>query len=177
MTPLIRRHALVLAAALGMAGLSGCGFQLRSSLELPFATIAVLPEKTGGVAGDMTRYLGERVRPRVPVGGGPAPDVTLDILQESREKVVVGVNASGQVREYELRMKVNFRLRDNKGDELIAPSFIEQRRSISFNESVVLSKETEEALLYKDMQSDIVQQLMRRLAAVKPKGAASAAAN
>jgi LPS-assembly lipoprotein len=31
----------------------------------------------------------------------------------------------------------------------------------------VLAKEAEESLLYRDMQSDLVQQLMRRLAAIK----------
>lgn len=167
-----RWHALVLAASIGLAG---CGFKLRSNLDLPFSTIAVTPEKTAGVAGEISRYLGERLRPRAPAAGEAPPDVTLDILSETREKVVVGVNTSGQVREYELRMRVNFRLRDNQSDDLIAPSFIDQRRSISFNESAVLSKETEEALIYRDMQSDIVQQIMRRLAAVKMKGAAPAA--
>jgi LPS-assembly lipoprotein len=81
---------------------------------------------------------------------------------------VVGVNASGQVREFELRMRINFRLRTAKGEELIAPTAIEQHRSISFNESAVLAKEAEEALLYRDMQADIVQLLLRRLAALKP---------
>ena len=37
----------------------------------------------------------------------------------------------------------------------------------SFSESAVLAKEAEENLLYRNMQADIVQQLMRRLAAVK----------
>jgi LPS-assembly lipoprotein len=64
-------------------------------------------------------------------------------------------------------------LRSPKGDELIAPSVIEQHRSISFSESAVLAKEAEEVLLYRDMQSDIVQQLMRRLAAFKPAALAS----
>jgi LPS-assembly lipoprotein len=85
----------------------------------------------------------------------------------------VGVNASGQVREFELRMRVNFKLRTAKGVELIAPSVIEQHRSISFNESAVLAKEAEEVLLYRDMQADVVQQLLRRLAAVKMSGQAS----
>jgi LPS-assembly lipoprotein len=95
------------------------------------------------------------------------PEVILDILQETREKLVVGVNASGQVREFELRLRVNFKLRTSKGAELIAPSVIEQHRTISFNESAVLAKEAEEALLYRDMQSDVVQQLLRRLVAVR----------
>ena len=50
--------------------------------------------------------------------------------------------------------------------KLIAPTEILQQRDISFNESAVLAKEAEEGLLYRDMQNDIVQQIMRRLAAV-----------
>ncbi len=166
-----RRLVVILLAG---AALAGCGFKLRTSQPLPFATIAVTPEKAGGVAGDLARYLGDVVRPVAPGAGGEPPEVILDILQETREKLIVGVNASGQVREYELRMRVNFKLRSAKGAELIAPSFIEQHRSISFSESAVLAKEAEEALLYRDMQGDIVQQLLRRLAAVKPANVAPA---
>ena len=39
-----------------------------------------------------------------------------------------------------------------------------QQRDISFTESAALAKEAEEALLYRTMQTDIVQQLVRRLA-------------
>jgi LPS-assembly lipoprotein len=159
-----RRALLVLLAA---SSLAGCGFKLRTSQDLPFASIAITPENAAGVAGDMARYLGDRVRPVAPGAKGELPEVILDILEEFREKVVVGVNASGQVREYELRMRVRFRLRATRGDELIAPTAIEQHRSISFNESAVLAKESEEALLYRDMQTDIVQQLVRRLAKAK----------
>jgi LPS-assembly lipoprotein len=88
-------------------------------------------------------------------------------LQELREKTVVGVTASGQVREFQLRIRVKFRMRSAQGRDLIEDSEIIQQRDISFNESAVLAKEAEEALLYRDMQSDIVQQLLRRIAAVK----------
>jgi LPS-assembly lipoprotein len=160
-----RRLVLALLAS---SVLAGCGFKLRTSQALPFASIAVTPEKGKGVASDMARTLGSMLRPVAPGADGLAPEVILDVTEEFREKLAVGVNVSGQVREYELRMRVSFRLRTFKGEELIAPSAIEQRRSISFSESAVLSKEAEEALLYRDMQNDIVQQLMRRLAAVKP---------
>lgn len=162
---LARRSALLLLASTALAG---CGFKLRSSRALPFATIAITPENAGGVAGDLARYLGDVVRPVAPRADGTVPEVILDILQEAREKIVVGVNTSGQVREYELRMRVTFQLRATYGEKLIESSVIEQHRSISFNESAVLSKDAEETLLYRDMQSDIVQQLLRRLAAVKP---------
>ena len=44
-------------------------------------------------------------------------------------------------------------------------------RDISFNDADVLAKESEEQLLYRDMQSDMVQQILRRLAAAKPAAA------
>jgi LPS-assembly lipoprotein len=97
----------------------------------------------------------------------PRAQAILDVLSETREKNVVGMNASGQVREFQLRVRVNFRLSTPQGAELIAATELLQQRDISFNESAVLAKEAEEALLYRDMQTDIVQQLMRRLAAVK----------
>ena len=61
-------------------------------------------------------------------------------------------------------LKVVFRVRSPQGQEIVGPTVIEQSRNISFNESAVLSKEVEEGLLYRDMQSDVVQQLVRRLA-------------
>ena len=97
----------------------------------------------------------------------PTAQVVLDVLTEQREKVVVGLNASGQVREFQLRTRLKFKLRTPQGKELIPETELLQQRDISFNESAVLAKEAEESLLYRDMQTDIVQQLMRRLAAVK----------
>ena len=154
-------------AVLAVALLDGCGFKLRSAQAMPFKTIAVTPERGAGVAGDMARYFSDSLLPVAPGAGGVQPDVILDIVQELREKIVVGVNTSGQVREYQLRLRVFFKLRTPKGRELIPITEIEQNRDISFNESVVLAKENEEALLYRDMQTDIAQQLLRRLAAAK----------
>ncbi|MDH4480109.1 MAG: LPS assembly lipoprotein LptE [Rhodoferax sp.] len=165
-----RRRCLALGLALclsAVTGLQGCGFALRSSQNFAFETVAVTPEKAGGVAAELARYLGARVRPLVPGTGGLAPEAVIDILQEAREKTVVGVNASGQVREFQLRLRVRFRLRTPAGAELIAPTEVLLQRDISFNETAVLAKEAEEGLLYRDMQTDAVQQLVRRLAAVK----------
>ena len=162
------RNWTMAAALTGLLSLAGCGFALRHAQPLPFQTIAVTPEHGSGVAGELARYLGPKLRPVAPSQGEAVPDDILDILQETRQKVIVGVTTSGQVREYELRLKVLFRLRSSQGEELIPPTTIEQVTGISFNESAVLAKEAEEALLYRDMQSDIVQQLMRRLAKVQP---------
>ena len=80
---------------------------------------------------------------------------------------MVGVNASGQVREFQLRIRVRLKLSTPQGKELIPEDEILLQRDISYNESAALAKEAEENLLYRDMQSDITQQILRRLAAVK----------
>lgn len=150
--------------------LAGCGFHLRASQSFAFETVGVTPEAGGGVAAELIRYLGAAVRPVAPPAGGVAPQVIVDILQELREKTVVGVNATGQVREFQLRIRVKFRVRTPQGRELIPGTDITQQRDISFNESAVLAKEAEEGLLYRDMQTDIVQQLLRRLGAIQSLG-------
>lgn len=157
----------VIASALVAAALAGCGFKLRSSQTFVFQTLAVTPERNGLVAADLIRYFGKAIVPIAPGRGAEPPQVIVDILQEVRDKNVVGVNASGQVREFQLRLRLLFRVRLPDGRELIAPTEIAQQRDISFNESAVLAKEAEEVLLFRDMQSDILQQLLRRLAAIK----------
>jgi LPS-assembly lipoprotein len=159
---LSRRTLLVAVAALALAG---CGFELRKAPDFVFKTIFV------GSAEAST--LGNELKRSIASGGGVTvvpmdkAQVVLDVLADQREKVVVGLNASGQVREFQLRIRFKFKLRTPGGKELIPETELLQQRDISFNESAVLSKEAEENLLYRDMQTDIVQQLMRRLAAIK----------
>ena len=75
-----------------------------------------------------------------------------------------GIDAEGRWRRGEsLRVLSRF-------DALLAPTQITLTRPIDFNETQLLAKEQEEALLYKDMQTDLVQQMMRRIAAVKTAG-------
>jgi len=166
-----RRAWTVGAGGFALAGLlSGCGFKLRGSLRFAFESIAVTPATGSAVAVELCRALDGNVRvleiSATPGVTAVPPQVILDVLTEQREKTVVGVNAAGQVREFQLRIRVKFRLRTPEGKELIADTELLQQRDISFNESAVLAKEAEEALLYRNMQTDIVQQLMRRLAAV-----------
>ena len=164
----MQRRVFLLAAG-AAAGLSACGFALRQAPNFAFKTIY------SGVAESST--LGAELNRNLEAGGTvkvvrdarqiEQAQAVLDVLLDQREKTVVGVNASGQVREFQLRTRFRFQLRTLKGKLLIPPTEIVLQRDISFNESAVLAKEAEEGLLYRDMQSDIVQQILRRLAAVK----------
>ena len=163
----LRTVAFWVSLALSATCLQGCGFALRGAPNYVFDTVAVTPERSGGVAGELSRLLGNRVRPAVTPEGLSPPDAIVDVLSESRQKVVVGVNAAGLVREFELRLFVRFSVRTPQGKVLIEPTDIRLQRSVSFNEATVLSKETEEVMLNRDMQTDAVQQIVRRLAAIK----------
>ena len=90
------------------------------------------------------------------------------VLSESRGKSILSLNSLGRVREYLLTYSLTFTVRDSKGVELLPATEITLRRNMAFDETQVLAKESEEALLYRDMSADLVQQIMRRLAALKP---------
>lgn len=162
------KRRLLLACG-GAALLAGCGFQLRKAPDFAFDSILVTADVNSPLANQLRRSLAADGRVRVlPPGTDPAQvQVVLDVPVEQREKVVVGLNSTGQVREFQLRLRTRFRLRTPQGRELIPETELLQQRDISFNESAVLAKEAEESLLYRDMQNDIVQQLMRRLAALR----------
>ncbi|MEN9888849.1 MAG: LPS-assembly lipoprotein LptE [Pseudomonadota bacterium] len=150
--------------------MGGCGFQLRQTGDFPFQTLYANFPSTSALGTELIRQLRAtgRIEVLTEVAKAQQADVVLEIVQEQRQRVVVGVNASGQVRELQLRMTVKFRLRTPAGVEWIEPSELYQQRDLSFNETAALSKEVEEAMLNRDMQNDIVQQIVRRLGRVKP---------
>lgn len=92
--------------------------------------------------------------------------VVLQAIDDAREKSVVASTAAGQVRELQLRARLSFRLHTPGGRELIPATEILLSRDLSYSETAALAKEQEEAFLFRSMQSDIVAQVMRRLAAV-----------
>jgi LPS-assembly lipoprotein len=186
--PRIQRRAL-----LGLGGaalLAGCGFQLRKAPDFAFESLVMNASPSSPLAAELSRSLASNGRVKVlpasamaaATAAAAAPpasasasapaaaaqnQVIFDLPQELREKIVVGLNSSGQVREFQLRSRIRFRLRTPQGKELIPETELLQQRDITFNEAAVLAKEAEESLLYRDMQTDLVQQLMRRLAAIK----------
>lgn len=161
-----RRTLLVAMSPLVLAG---CGFKLRAPPDFAFSTIYLAMPETSPMGLELRRNLNGTGRVQVitdPLRSKEA-DVILEPTADQRERVAVGLTASGQVRELQLRLRFRFRVRTPQGREVIPEVEILQQRELSFNESAVLSKDAEEAMLYRNMQSDIVQQIMRRLAAVK----------
>jgi LPS-assembly lipoprotein len=159
-----RRRLLGAGALLGAAGLAGCGFQLRQPARLSFSSIALqgfAPRSL--LAEELRKQLALQVR----VADTPQQvDVVLQALDDVREKSVVASTSAAQVRELQLRLKFNFRARTPGGRELIPRAELMVSRDLSYSETAALAKEHEEAGLFREMQSDVVAQVLRRLASV-----------
>ena len=151
---------LVLALLLLLAG---CGFRLRGTAEVPFETL-YLPNSDSGIALDLRRYVQAGTRARV-VDDAKGAEAILAFTEETREKNILSLTGAGRVSEFQLRYRVGFRVHDGKGGDYVPLTSIALTRDITFSDTDVLAKEAEEQLLFRDMQSDMVQQIMRRLAA------------
>jgi len=159
-----RRHLLFTAAALPLAG---CGFELRRAPELKFRTIQLANFKPRSpLAQELRMNINASTTARV-VDSLAQAQVVLEAIDDVREKVVVASGAVGQVTEFQLRERFRFRVRSVGGRELIPETEILQNRDLSYTESAALAKEQEENFLYRAMQTDIVSQVLRRLASVQ----------
>ncbi len=148
--------------------LAGCGFALRRAPELRFQTIQLTGfAPRSPLAQELRANINASTTTRA-VDGIAAAQVVLEVLQDARERVVVGSGAAGQVTEFQLRERFSFRVRAVDGRVLIPTTELVLARDMSYTESAALGKEQEEGLLYRAMQSDIVSQVVRRLAAVPP---------
>lgn len=152
------------------ATLAACGFQLRGSAQLPFNTLYVDAPAYSLFATQLRRTIGSGSQTRITNNQAEA-DATLQVLQELREKEILSLSAGGRVRELQLRYRVQYQVYDKNKAPVAPPGEIVLRRDYSFNDQDQLSKESEEALLYRDMQADAVQQLVRRLQAAAKAGA------
>mgnify|MGYP002144795051 FL=1 len=160
-----RRRALAVLGALPLLA-AGCGFQLRGARPLPFDTIYLGMYEYSELAAAIRRQIKAGSTTRV-VARQEDAAVRLEVLADAKEKSILALNTQGRVREYQLRQRFSFRLVDKNGQEVIAPNEILLRRDLAFDDSQVLAKEQEEILLYRDMQTDLVQQLMRRLSSAR----------
>ena len=165
--PTLRRLVVMMLASVLL--LSACGFHLRGASEFPFQTIYVAGSETTPFGSALRRNLKSQKSITLTSDAKDA-GVILDILSERPEKVILSLTVRGFVREYTLNSYLTFQVRNGSGENqeklLVPPTTIVVSRVISYNENVVLSKAVEEAALYKDMQGDLVQQIVRRLSAL-----------
>jgi LPS-assembly lipoprotein len=167
--PPLRRGLLArrrgLGACLAALVLPGCGFTLRLPPRLNFRSLAMTGfEPRSPLAEDLRRHLGTQVQLLEDPGRA---EVVLHSLADQRTRSVVASTAAAQVRELQLRVRFEFRALAIDGRELIPRVQLLLARDMSYSETFALAKEQEEAELFRDMQSDVVAQVLRRLASIK----------
>ena len=162
----ISARAARLAVGIALCtALASCGFHLRGQATLPYESVFI--SGSPAVVTQIARAVRAASKTRV-VNNPKDAEVTLEILSEARERAILSLSASGRVRELQIRYRIAFRVFDKQARVYIPPSEVLLKRDLSYNDSDVLGKEQEEALLYRDMQNDAVQQIIRRLEAARP---------
>lgn len=156
-----------------MALVAGCGFQLRGAYSLPYESIYIAVADTSLVGANLKRAIRASGSTRLADTAADAQATFLPTV-EAKDPVVLSYSSSGRVREKRLRYLYGYRVVDSKGRDLVLPGQVELSRDLTYADSDVLAKTQEEDLLWRDMETDLVQQLMRRLAAAKPTPPAAA---
>lgn len=162
-TRAVRRQLLVAGGAVAL--LSGCGFAIKRAPSLTFRSIALTGfAPRSPLAEELKQTLARQVR----VAASPDQvDVVLQALADARERSVVAQTAAAQVRELQLRVKLQYQAHTPGGRELLPSSLLLLARDLSFNETQALAKAQEEAELYREMQTDVVMQVLQRLSSIK----------
>lgn len=157
----MRRWIVVVALLL-----SACGFHLRGAYTLPFDTLIINQPAITELHAVLKRNIEASTQTRVVTDIKDAQAALL-VLGDGQTKNILSLNSAGRVREYQLVRTFVFKVIDAKGGEYLPQSTITLSREMTFDDAAVLSKEAEESLLWRDIQNDLVQQLLRRLAAAK----------
>ena len=178
-------EVIIFLALLYSVVLSGCGFHLRSSIELPeeLTKVALQGTRPNGELGVAVRNGFARVGGQVVDSLTTARSV-LVITQDSTSRRVLSVDSIGQANEYEVRYTLGFRLDDPDGSTRVVQQSINLRRQYRFDPDLTLAKADEEARLIREMRQDAVRQMLRRLKAgienpipVEPEAESSAPAS
>ncbi|MDX9884339.1 LPS assembly lipoprotein LptE [Thauera sp.] len=164
-----RRRLLLGGSGLTALLVSGCGFRLRGPQALDFATVHINTPPETELGAQLRRLIATSGTTTVTEDAEQA-EARLQILGNNRGREILSLTGAGKVREYQLTQTLRFQLLDKAGKPLIPPTSLSARREYTFDDSQVLGKEQEENLLYRDMQADLVQQMMRRLAAARRAG-------
>jgi len=155
------RAARTIAGLALVVALAGCGFHLRGEVKYAFSSAYVNAPAASPMATELKRTL---------EGGGTTitesaktAQVTIDLANVADSKDVLSLSGGGRVREYALAKRATIAVHDSEGHDWMPAAEIVVRRSYSYNESEVLAREAQEVKLYREMQTDVVQQIVRRL--------------
>lgn len=147
--------------------LTACGFKLRGQISsLPFKSLHISAPEGHTIGMDLERAVGASSTTKV-VANPDDAEAILQIISAVSERAILSLSGGGRVRDFNLIYRVLYRIVDKEGTEIVPNTEISLTRILPFLDAQILAKEAEERLLYKDMQADVIQQIMWRLSAIK----------
>jgi LPS-assembly lipoprotein len=147
--------------------LTACGYHLRGEAAMPFKTIYIsAANPNSALVKELRKDL--KTNKILVVNKPDKADVILNISLEQPDMVILSLDATGLVNEYQLRYRVSLRAYDNQQREWLPASDLLLTRDLIYDNSQILAMSSEEALLYQNMSSDMAQQILRRLSHAKP---------
>jgi LPS-assembly lipoprotein len=162
--PPARRARRVLLAALPLLA-AGCGFKPRGAADLPFDTFYASMPSASEFGGELRRAI--RRNGGTIVERREEAQARFDLLGESQERDISALSTSGRPREFVLRLRLSWRVRDTAERDLIPPTDMLLRRTVTVLDNQGVANQDEEALLYRDMRVDAVQQILRQMSTLK----------
>ena len=161
----MRRRALLAMPAVALV--AACGFQMRGRADLPFESLYVDGMEFSPFAGQLKRAVERSTSTRL-VERPEDAQAVLSLLGEVQERVILAVSGGGRVREFQLRYRVAFKVHDGKGRDWLPTEEVTLLRDLPYDDTQALAREAEAQLLFRDMQSDAVLQVLRRVQALRP---------
>lgn len=148
--------------------LSACGFKLRGTFDakLAFDSLHIALSETDDLHAALKRAIESGKTTRI-VNDSKTAQAIFSVIGDSKQKNILSLSGTGRVKEFQLVRTFSFRLHNSKGQNFLQPATIVVRRDMNFDDTLVLAKESEEAVLWRDIESDLVGQLMRRLTKAK----------
>jgi LPS-assembly lipoprotein len=153
-----------------LACLSACGFQLRGSRpdsRLPFTTLYLDVAHNTQLERDLRSAILAQDGIKLMTDAKSA-QATLHIVSEGEEKKILTLNAQGQVREFSLLYRLRYEVKETDGKVLLKPTELALQAFMSYSEAQALAKETEQKMIFSDLRSDAINQLIRQMAQLKP---------
>ena len=161
-----RRVACLLFATALAAGLGSCGFHLRGDATYTFDSLYLNSPAAAPITPELRRALEGAGSAKVVTAADKA-QVVLDLNSVEDNKQILSLTGGGKVFEYLLTKRILFRVHDNEGNDWLPTSEIVVRRTYTYSDTEVLAKGYQEQRLWREMQTDAVQQLVRRLQTAK----------
>jgi LPS-assembly lipoprotein len=162
----MRRVAGHIAACALSIGLVACGFHLRGEAHYTFATLFLNPTPALPLTTELKRSL-EGIGSAKLVASAAGAEAVLEVNSVEDSKQILSLSGGGKVAEYLLTKRVLFRVHDNDGKDWLPTAEVLVRRSYTYSDTEALAKEAQEQRLWREMQTDSVQQIVRRLQAAK----------